>query len=87
MQYNFLYFVMSTNAHPYHELKCQVGYTPLHHAAWKGHTECLSLLVAHGSVTDISSMKDSVSMTIVTCVYLFEWFQFVHIVEIDNTQK
>ena len=66
--------MMSTNAHPYHELKWQDGWTPLHHAAGGGYTECLSLLVAHGSVTDLPSITDNVSMAIVTCVYLFESF-------------
>ena len=72
---------MSTNAHSYHELKWQDGKTSLHHAAIYGHTECLSLLVAHGSVTDLPSMKDKVSMAIVSFVYHSSkvlWHMFVN---------
>ena len=56
----------------YHELKWQDGSTPLHMAAEQGHTECLSILIAHPSITDLPSMKDKVSMAIITCIYSFE---------------
>ena len=65
-------FVISTNSYSYHELKQQYGNTPLHFAALEDHTECLSILVAHPSITDLPSMQGNVSMAIITCIYSFE---------------
>ena len=45
----------------------QDGYTPLHRAAEKGHTEIVSILIGNGA--DINS-KNNVSILVYICDYM-----------------